>query len=397
MGTHRKIKKWTKLTKTERYSLFQSTTDPKTFEVSWKQSNGYGRRRFSALSIETALGKAPQVAGLETERQPCSLSLAEVFQMTARSIARGEVSLRQWWYDVERFLRWLVQHYSQCTYWHQLSRQVVRQYLAVYRDRSTNTQRHALVPIRQASRYMALEYGFQNFAEGMGVGKRLKSTPKEVYLPDVLAFCVFLRERCPRIETGIALQGLAGLQLMEATRLTWDRVDLKRGLIEISGQVKNEYRNRVIPVCSRVRKALERAYKARRDAKVQPMRDAVLLDGHGNPFRDYLVYSKTVRKQLRQWNPKVEWAPKDLRNCLPTFAATKGLLNDVWEQYLGHSPKTITARHYIPRLASPSLGEGEALQRQVKLFESLVLDPLEQAILEGEGHEALNIFEREGR
>ncbi|MCX7013891.1 MAG: hypothetical protein NTW86_15290 [Candidatus Sumerlaeota bacterium] len=52
------------------------------------------------------------------------------------------------------------------------------------------------------------------------------------------------------------------------------------------------------------------------------------------------------------WNPRLEWQPKDLRNCLPTFEAREGLLTDVVEQYLGHAPRTVTARHHIPRLGS---------------------------------------------
>ena len=64
---------------------------------------------------------------------------------------------------------------------------------------------------------------------------------------------------------------------------------------------------------------------------------------------------------------------KDLRNCLPTFAVMQGLLNDVWEQYLGHAPRTVTARHYIPRLASASIGESEALERQMELFSLQVI------------------------
>ena len=73
-------------------------------------------------------------------------------------------------------------------------------------------------------------------------------------------------------------------------------------------------------------------------------------------------------------------SPRNLRNCLPTFAVMSGLLSDVWEQYLGHAPRSITARHYIPRLASASHGEAEALERQANLFQLHVVQPLEKAM-----------------
>ena len=95
-----------------------------------------------------------------------------------------------------------------------------------------------------------------------------------------------------------------------------------------------------------------------------------------------------MREALRAWNPRVEWAPKDLRNCLPTFGTTQGLWSAVWEQYVGYSPATVTTKHYVPRLASVSDGEDDALERQMELFRLYVVAPLNRAI-EGynrEGH-----------
>jgi hypothetical protein len=58
---------------------------------------------------------------------------------------------------------------------------------------------------------------------------------------------------------------------------------------------------------------------------------------------------------MRIWNQKINWAPKDLRNALPAFGMAQGLWNALWKQYIGHSPGTVTTRHYIPRLASAKL------------------------------------------
>ncbi len=75
---------------------------------------------------------------------------------------------------------------------------------------------------------MAREYGFQDVAAGIGTSNKLLHPPAEVHLEDVADFLDWLRIDEPRLEVGAALQGLAGLQLQEATRLTWQKVDLSQ-------------------------------------------------------------------------------------------------------------------------------------------------------------------------
>ena len=190
---------------------------------------------------------------------------------------------------------------------------------------------------------------------------------------------------------GAALQGLAGLRMTEALRLTWHRVDLERGLIEISGEVKNVYSTRVIPVCQRVLESL------RGIANVDGTTGPVIRSPKGCSFaqgrRSWNNYSHRLSRAMREWNPQINWTPKDLRNCLPTFTLNQGIHSMVWEQYLGHSPKSVTARHYIPRITSVSDGEREALQKQMDLFRNQVIDPLEAMIQQDGEAKILNIFE----
>ena len=121
--------------------------------------------------------------------------------------------------------------------------------------------------------------------------------------------------------------------------------------------------------------------------------EAVVVRPLGGAYgEDWPTYGKHVLREIKRWNAKIEWKAKDLRNCLPTFAVMSVLLNDVWEQYLGHAPRSITARHYIPRLASASQGEAEALESQANLSRSHVVQPLEKAMdSKGEG-KILNFF-----
>jgi integrase len=207
--------------------------------------------------------------------------------------------------------------------------------------------------------------------------------PAQVYLVDVINFLDWLLENEPHLEVGAALQGLAGLQLQEATRLTWDKVNLDQGLIEISGQVKNEYRNRVIPVPTRCLEVLKRIDAARRAEMVQDLQGAVVTNRSGFGYgQNWLNYSKEMSAAIKNWNHQVSWKPKDLRNCLPTFAVAQGIHSSIWEHYIGHAPKTVTERHYIPRFASVSIGGDEALEKQMELFSKAVTDPIDAAIEE---------------
>lgn len=390
-------KKWRKVATTEAFMLHRSATDPSIYSVRWTKWDGKaGNRRFSAPSIAEALDLAPVRAGLVAEKPRQIIRIVEAFDETLGLASRGPKSTEDWNYFVKRFIGWLAEHHPDCQCWHLLTRQIIREYLSVYRDKSATMRRLALQPICQTSGHMHREHGFVNFAERLGIGSKLNNPPKEVFLVDVVRFCDFLKGRNPRIEAGVALQSLVGLQLQEATRLTWDKVNLDRGLVEISGEVKNDYRNRVIPVCNRAKEALERAFRLRPMGKIVAVQEHVLVSRKGLPYgKSWLNYSKEVVASLKAWNPKVEFKPKDLRNCLFYVALELGCArSDTWEQYQGHRANDVTGIHYIPRLASVTLGEGEALERRMALFRRQVVEPLNARIEGGPEPEILNFFER---
>jgi hypothetical protein len=52
---------------------------------------------------------------------------------------------------------------------------------------------------------------------------------------------------------------------------------------------------------------------------------------------------------------------------------------------VGHAPRSITARHYIPRLSSASIGEAVQLEESMILFRRLVVEHIETAIREAAG------------
>jgi integrase len=363
MGTHGK-KKWRKVARTDRFSLFQSIAQPHQFEVSWKKSEGgFGRRRFSAASIDAALEEAPQRAGLVfvLPQDDLGPTVADAFAETLGLTNRNDRSRADWLREQLRFMTWLADHYPECSHWRMINRRMLREYIGeVFTGRSPNRIRLAMQPVIQTGGHMAREYQLPNVAERLGIGTKLVRPPARVFLPDVVSFVDWLRDRGSRLEVAAALQGLAGLAIMEALRLTWDKVDLRRGWIEISGEVKNAHRNRVIPVCSRVVDALSRASAASSSSGVELVRAPVVRSPLGCCYLDgvdsWKNFSREMAAMIRQWNPRVGWTPKDLRNCLPTFALGEGLQDHVWEQYIGHAARSVTERHYVPRLTSGAPG-----------------------------------------
>jgi integrase len=230
---------------------------------------------------------------------------------------------------------------------------------------------------------MNVLYGAPLFALDLRIGNRLKNPPARVFVKDVLSFLDWLRDHAPRLEGPAALQSLAGLRLTEAARVTWNHIDVKHGLVEVSGETKNEFSKRVIPICKRAVEALRRAWALRPVVKVQEMDGGHLATTdtgfhfEGGSFDNY---GKILGTAIRSWNADIGWTAKDLRKALPTLAATEGWLSPVVEMYLGHAAKGVTATNYVPRLTSVSPGEKDALERSMAILRDLVVKPLEVAI-----------------
>lgn len=395
-------RQWQKVFGAGEFNLFREKTTPTLFEVSWKRSNGsYGRRRFSAETIERAVERAPIVAGLEPDTPKLEgVTMLDAFAQALQESKRGTRTRKDWKKAQERFMLWLAEKHPDCVYWQLLTRAIVKQYLAETLDgKSPNHKRLTLQPLTQTGLFMEREYQAPNVTAGLGIGTKLIRETPMVYLTDVVAFVNWLREHNPRLEAGAALAGLVGLRLQEALRLTWDKVDLDRGLIEVSGDVKTPWSNRVIPVAERVVETLCRAWRRQERSKLFKINAPVVVSLTGCSYaagvRSYCNYSRELSGSIQKWNAKVDWQPKDLRNAIPTFCAMHGLSGDVSEMYIGHAPKSVTARHYIPRLASASLGETKALERMMAAFKLQVVEPINQALVAGKTPKILNIFERE--
>jgi len=388
MKRPRKMKGWKKVVSAEMFSIQENRGQPNLYRSSWRDTAGKRHRvRIHAATLEDALTQARVlVEGSCRKQDSRGLKVLDAFNEALRQTDRGERSTRDWNRDVDRFLEWLGNTHPGCTYWGMVSRRIFRQYLSeTLSGNADNTRRLRMQPIVQTSRYMETEHDVPSACRDLKIGNKLTKTPPWVQLADVSDLLDYAVERDIRIAVGIALQGLAGFRLLEALRLNWGSVDLKSGLVEVSGKVKNRYSNRCIPVCSRVTETLwlcrEQVYGSGvipnpGDPVVPSPRGVSYMSGNDS----YTNYSRRLKKIIKGWNCEVNWAPKDLRNAVPTFGNIRGIFSALWDQYLGHAPRSVTERHYTPRLAAATRGEKEALEKQMELFRKLIVDRVDAEV-----------------
>jgi hypothetical protein len=107
----------------------------------------------------------------------------------------------------------------------------------------------------------------------------------------------------------------------------------------------------------------------------------VVVGTDGLGYTDHRSYARKVRESLRAWNPNLAWPPKDLRNCLITFAEDCGLQLNLFEQYIGHAAKTVSDMSYKPRrLATFTRAERERQDHALDIYRRLVIDPVEAGL-----------------
>ena len=86
---------------------------------------------------------------------------------------------------------------------------------------------------------------------------------------------------------------------------------------------------------------------------------------------------------MRKWNKDLDIAPKDWRNVVITHAKLKGYDGSVLESYVGHSPRSISDKHYFPRLSSiqtHSRGQEQMLMKVKEIFTEHVVRYLEEDV-----------------
>ncbi len=138
----------------------------------------------------------------------------------------------------------------------------------------------------------------------------------------------------PHMRLFIVLALYTGARAGAILELTWDRVDMARGIVDFGNAPSANKRRSILPMHAKVRAALEPAHIARRSPFVIEYRGKpVTLIGRG--------FKVTARKAGL---PGV--TPHTLRHTAATWMAQKGVPLDRVAAYLGNSP-AIVAKHYV--------------------------------------------------
>jgi hypothetical protein len=226
---------------------------------------------------------------------------------------------------------------------------------------------HYLDPIKRASRWVKTK-GNHDWFEGFVLDKRVGVDLKyhnqkrltHIPLTKVLELLAWLPGYHfeSSLRPGIALQGIVGLQLLEALRLTWDRWDRVNRTITIeedrrndpdTAGVKNPWRVRRLPIPEIVNEILIETYERRG----RPEGSELVVD-----VPSWKAYCNRIYRMLKQFDPTIKIPPSDLRNTLST-AAEDGNWMSVWfRRYFGHAPATTIERHYLGVQAAGGCEEG---------------------------------------
>ncbi len=366
--------------KTDRFTLIQEREN--RWKVSGRDSEGsYRRIRFDAKDLSEAIRTAERILQnltdnrknkpLRKAQRHCMIRISDALFRSAESRNWSEYTRQSDATSSEYFLDWVDR--KGLTFWHELRFEHVQQYRKCLLERGLayDTIRLYLVPVRRTAMWMSMNWpkDYVNICQGLRLSRRdvcstsYNEEEGNLFLPiaSVLDFLDWLTrdEEWDRLSVGVALQGLAGLQLQEALRLTWDKVNIPEQSITIDGFVKNQYRIRKIPIVNTVLWILRRARSGTRSSG--------RLIPH---FSAYDSYSPALKRAFRESKQGIVIKPKDLRNTIQTAAIDGGWYGYYVQRYVGHAPATIGERHY----------HGDQGKRLFPLFQEKVVAHIEEEI-----------------
>lgn len=162
-----------------------------------------------------------------------------------------------------------------------------------------------------------------------------KPAPKERYLTDPEISRLMAADAEPHIRLAILLMLTTAARVGAVLDLTWDRVDLKRGQINLRVDQAGPRKGRaVVPINATLMAALSSATE-------RAMSDYV-IEWSGRPVRSIRTgFNKTVA------NAKLaSVTPHTLRHTAAVRMAAAGIPMHKIAQYLGHSNTSVTERTY---------------------------------------------------
>ncbi len=303
------------------------------------------RRRFEAGALEEAIEQAEKILfGKVSQLPEDGLLIPDVFTRWVDTLSIEAGTRRNYIVYTGFFLDWC--EAQGLRYWQDLKLEHLEAYATGLARRGLGQRTIKLYcqPPRTSARWASRNWPerFRDFGNGF----KLPKPQREFLLAEqeqrvsysiarVGEFLLWLRDYSKgwKLIPGVALQGLCGLRIREVLRLSWDRVDLVAGTITVEGKVKNEHSVRRLPLPLLVRRILMEA----------PRQSSMVLCG----YRSEGTYTEAVRNAYRKWDSGSVIEPKGFRRTLASEAIRNGWDGFALERYLGHSPKSITEKHYV--------------------------------------------------
>jgi len=173
------------------------------------------------------------------------------------------------------------------------------------------------------------------------------SKPRSRYLTLEDLGKVHADARSPHVELFIELAIATGARMSAILDLTWERVDLEHGFVDLmpAGRNPTNKQRPVVKLTKRARDALERAREG-------ALTDHV-IEFNGKPI-------KSVKKALERISQRtgIDFSPHVLRHTAGVWMAKADVPMQKIAQYLGHSSTKVTEKHYARY--SPSFMEDAA-------------------------------------
>jgi len=161
------------------------------------------------------------------------------------------------------------------------------------------------------------------------------SKPRSVFLSAEDLAKVHADARSPHIALFIELAIATGARMTAILDLTWDRVDLANGFVDLmpAGRIKTNKQRAVVPVTKRALKALQ-------EAEAAALSDHV-IEYNGKPV-------KSVKKALERISVRtgVDFSPHVLRHTAGVWMAKADVPMQKIAQYLGHTSSKVTEKVY---------------------------------------------------
>lgn len=162
-----------------------------------------------------------------------------------------------------------------------------------------------------------------------------ESKPRTHYLTPEDMAKVHADSRTPHIALFLELALATGARAAAICDLTWDRVDLKHGFVDLmpAGRIKTNKNRPVVKLTKRALAALEQAREAARTDHV--------IEFNGRPVR-------SVKKALQRISERtgIDFSPHVLRHSAGVWMAKENVPLQKISQFLGHSSTRVTEKVY---------------------------------------------------